>query len=99
MQATQAIARQFNVDPGSLACLEQFLKDNIAKNREAFIVATAEQRSQIIADGVRAWHEHSQRLLGEMIDNRTEWAQAARRHIAADVYARVRQQPVTSEGA
>jgi len=92
VQDLQSIAQQFNVDAGALACLEQFLKDNIAANPQAFLSATVAQRSEIIMQGVKAWHEKSQRTLAELTENRTEWAQAARRHITAEVHARVRSQ-------
>lgn len=85
-----AIAQQFNVDPGALACLAQFLQDNIAKNPAAFLNASEAQRDQIIVAGVKAWRDHSQRMLMDLHDGHSEWAQAARQQIASDVWHQVR---------
>ncbi len=87
-----AIAKQFNVDPGALQCLVQFLGDNIAKDPAAFVNATPAHRDAIIKEGVQAWHVHSRRMLNELAQNRTEWAQAARDNIATDVYNTIRAQ-------
>jgi len=87
-----AMARQFNVDPGAMACLAQFLRDNIAKDPAAFLNASEAQRDAIIVQGVKAWHAHSVRMLSELHEGRSEWAQEARQQIASDVWHRVRAQ-------
>ena len=89
-QDIAAMASQFNVDPGALACLAQFLQDNIAKDPAKFFEASDAQRDQIIKAGVKAWHEHSVRMLSELHEGRSEWAQAARKQIASDVWHQAR---------
>lgn len=84
------LAQQFNVDPGALECCAQFLQDNIARDPAAFFNASDAQRDAIIVEGVRAWHQHSQRMLMELHEGRSEWAQAARQQIASDVWHQVR---------
>jgi hypothetical protein len=89
-QTIEAMAQQFGVDKGALSCLLQFLQDNIAKNPAAFFGATDAQRDQIIQQGVKAWRNHSQRMLSELQEGTTEWAQATRQQIASDVWHQVR---------
>lgn len=84
------MAKQFNVDPGALACLAQFLQDNIAKDPAKFVNASDAERDQILIAGVKAWRDHSQRMLMELYEGRSEWAQAARQQIASDVYNQIR---------
>jgi DNA polymerase II large subunit len=93
-QDLNTMAAQFNVDPGALKCLIQFLGDNLAKPEaaEKFAQATDAQRDEIIKQGVKAWHNHSTRMLADLLENRTEWAQATRKQIASDVWHQARAQ-------
>lgn len=90
MQEIEQMARQFDVNPGALACLAQFLADNIAKDPGAFVNANEEQRSQILLAGVKAWHRRSMAMLNELREGSSEWAQAARAQIAGQVYDQIR---------
>lgn len=84
------MAQRFNVDAGALACLAQFLEDNIAKDPAAFLNASDAQRDALIKQGVQAWHAHSVSMLNELHEGSSEWAQEARRQIASDVWHQVR---------
>lgn len=93
-QQIQAMAQQFGVDANSLTSLIGFLKDNLSKPdvAEIFAEATPEHRDLIIRQGVKAWHERSERIFTDLLENRTEWAQAARKQIASDVWHQARAQ-------
>lgn len=88
----QAMAEQFGVDCGALACLMTYLKDNLSKPEaaKAFAAASPEQQDQILKNGVKAWHLHSVTTLAELQEGKSEWAQAARQQIARDVWTQVR---------
>lgn len=90
----QAMAQQFGVDAGALACLLTFMQDKLSKPeaRELFLSATDSQRDEIVRSGVVAWRDLSERTLLELAANETEWAQEANRQIAADVWRTVRTQ-------
>lgn len=90
----KAMAKEFGVDAGSLQSLLGFLQDNLSKPdvAEIFANATPEHQDMIIRQGVKAWHDRSERLFSELLENRTEWAQAARQQIASDVWHQVRAQ-------
>lgn len=88
----QAMAATFGVDGGALVCLLGFLKDRLSKPEAAqvFAAATPAEQDQIIKAGVKAWHDHSTKVLAELQDGSTEWAQAARKQIMSDVWHQAR---------
>lgn len=93
-QQIQSMARQFGVDANSLTCLIGFLKDNLSKPdvAEIFATATPEHQDMIIRQGVKAWRDRSEQIFTELLENRTEWAQDARKQIASDVWHQARAQ-------
>lgn len=90
----QAMADKFGVDRGALACLLAYLKDRLStpEAAAALAVATPEQQDEILNAGVKAWHEQSTAKLAELAEGKSEWAQAARHQIAADVWTQARAQ-------
>lgn len=90
----QAMAKQFGVDANSLTSLVGFLRDNLSKPdvAEIFATATPDHQDLIIRQGVKAWRDRSEKIFTELLENRTEWAQEARKQIASDVWHQARAQ-------
>lgn len=86
------MAKAHDLDAGALACMLEFLADNIRKNATALGVLQAggPAADALLKAGVRAWYSHSQNMLRELAEGRTEWALAVREKLASDVYHQLR---------
>ncbi len=88
----QSMAKQFNVDAGSLRCLVGFLRDKLSKPEAAATFAKASRIEQdaIIKQGVEAWRDHSTKVLSELMHGQSDWSQAARKQLMHDVWTQAR---------
>jgi len=88
------MAKTHNLDANALGCLVAFLTDNISKNAAALGVLQAggPAAEALLKAGVRAWYSHSQQMLRELAEGRTEWALAVREKLASDVYHDIRKE-------
>lgn len=88
----KAMAETFGVDGGALVCLLGFLKNKLSKPEvaQAFAAATPADQDRIIKEGVKAWHDQSVAVFSDLMEGRSEWAQAARQQIASDVWHQAR---------
>lgn len=83
------IATQFGVDKGALASLLGFLRSNIERNADLRTLAKSNPEA-FMAQGVKAWHEASQKFLSELAVGTSEVTIEMRRELASQVWTEIR---------
>lgn len=79
------IAKEYNVSEDALKSLTEYLVRNISENPE-IMELFRRNPNIVIRQGVKAWRDSSIRFFAELLENKTERAQNARKTIAKELY-------------
>lgn len=85
----EQFAAENNLDAGALKSLVGFLTRRM-NDSETLRAAFIANPDEVLKAGVKAWHDQSTKLFTELLENRTEWARAAREQMAYDTWYQIR---------
>ena len=89
-QSIEQFAAEHKLDENSLRSLVGFLTRHIGGN-ETLKAAFFANPEEVIKAGVEAWNKQSQAIFAELLDGRSEWAQATKVVLAEATWIEARQ--------